>query len=145
MMDIVDPATRSRMMSGIKGKNTKPEISVRRHLHRMGFRFRLHDEGLAGNPDIILPKWRACVFVHGCFWHRHEGCRFTTMPSTRTDFWNEKFSRNVQRDRQVVMRLREAGWRVATVWECALKKDEVATVKRLAEWIRSEVPMTDIS
>ena len=144
MTDIVDPATRSRMMSGIRGKNTKPEMVVRRRLHAMGFRFRLHDRTLAGSPDIILPKWRACVFVHGCFWHRHEGCQFATTPSTRADFWSEKFSRNVERDRQVAIRLIDAGWRVATVWECALRKNEAATIKQLADWVCSETPDVEI-
>lgn len=135
MADVVDKATRSRMMSAIKGKNTKPEMVVRQGLHRAGFRFRLHAPGLPGKPDLILPKWRAAIFVHGCFWHRHPGCRFTTTPATRPDFWAEKFRRNVLRDQQNLTALRDLGWRVATVWECELRLG-ADVVDKLAIWLR---------
>ena len=137
--DIVDQQTRSRMMSGIRGKNTKPEMALRRALHARGFRFRLHSKKVHGRPDLVLPKYRAVVFVHGCFWHRHEGCRYTTNPSTREDFWRAKFEANVARDEAVLGELLEEGWRVATVWECALRKPDQAkaTVNLLAAWLRS--------
>lgn len=137
MADIVDQQTRSRMMSGIRGKNTKPELALRRALHAHGFRFRLHSGKVHGRPDLVLPKHRAVVFVHGCFWHRHEGCRYTTTPATRPEFWQAKFDANVARDSAVRTKLFEDGWRVATVWECALRKPEKvsATTDRLAAWL----------
>lgn len=129
MTDVVDPETRSRMMSGIKGKDTGPELAVRRYLHAAGLRFRLHYKLLPGRPDIVLPKFRSVVFVHGCFWHRHEGCPYATSPATRPDFWSKKFSRNIQRDTDKDRALRMAGWQVLTIWECEardpLKLDEL--------------------
>ncbi|WP_085598392.1 MULTISPECIES: very short patch repair endonuclease [unclassified Pseudomonas] len=125
-MDIVDQATRSRMMAGIKGKDTRPELVVRRFLHAHGYRFRLHRRDLPGKPDIILPRLKVCIFVHGCFWHRHAGCRYAVLPKTRVDFWIEKLESNVDRDRKVLQELDRAGWRVFTVWECELKTPEVA-------------------
>jgi len=122
MVDIVDRATRSRMMAGIRGTNTVPELAVRRFLHRSGFRFRLHGRQLPGRPDVVLPKYRAAVFVHGCFWHRHPGCRFATTPATRRAFWQGKFRENVERDRRQQRALRSAGWRVFVVWECELDR-----------------------
>ena len=98
MTDIVDSQTRSRMMSGIRGKNTKPELALRRSLHALGFRYRLHAKGIPGKPDIVMPKYRAVIFVHGCFWHRHAGCRYATVPATRPEFWATKFDANVVRD-----------------------------------------------
>lgn len=139
MADVVDKATRSRMMSGIKGKNTKPEMVVRQGLHRAGFRFRLHAPGLPGKPDLILPKWRAAIFVHGCFWHRHPGCRFTTTPATRPEFWAEKFRHNVLRDQRNQAALRNQGWRVATVWECDLRQGSEA-IEKLVAWLREGSP-----
>ncbi len=140
MVDIVDKATRSRMMAGIKGRNTKPERVLRRALHAHGFRYRLHPKNVAGRPDLILPKYKAVVFVHGCFWHRHEGCRYATTPATRPEFWQAKFSANVARDIAVRDSLLETGWRVATAWECALRKPEQveAVANLLAKWLRSE-------
>lgn len=126
-MDIVDSATRSRMMSGIRGKNTRPELLVRKFLHAHGFRFRLHRKDLPGNPDIVLPKLKTCIFVHGCFWHRHPGCRYATMPKTRTEFWAEKFSKNVARDARSILALRQLGWRAIIIWECQLKAPELTT------------------
>lgn len=140
MTDIVDQQTRSRMMSGIRGKNTKPELALRRALHARGFRFRLHSGKVQGRPDLVLAKHRAVVFVHGCFWHRHEGCRYTTVPATRPEFWRAKFDANTARDSTVRTRLLEDGWRVATVWECALRKPEQvkASTESLSFWLRSE-------
>ena len=137
MSDIVDQKTRSRMMSGIRGKNTKPELALRRALHASGFRFRLHSGKVHGRPDLILPKHRAVVFVNGCFWHRHEGCRYATVPATRPEFWRAKFEANTARDSAVRTRLLEDGWRVATVWECALRRtgQVSATTDRLAAWL----------
>lgn len=146
MTDIVDQETRSRMMSGIRGKNTKPELALRRALHTRGFRFRLHSSKVHGRPDLALPKYRAVVFVHGCFWHRHEGCRYTTTPSTRPEFWQAKFDANVARDNTVRATLLEDGWRVATVWECALRKpDQVdASAKLLSAWLLSDEDQIEI-
>ena len=139
MTDIVDKQTRSRMMAGIKGKDTKPELVLRRALHARGFRYRLHPKNVPGRPDLVFQKHHAIIFVHGCFWHRHEGCRYTTTPSTRPEFWQTKFDANVARDRSVHDQLLDAGWRVATVWECALRRpEETALVANLlAAWLRS--------
>ncbi|MBY3441612.1 DNA mismatch endonuclease Vsr [Rhizobium laguerreae] len=146
MMDIVDKATRSRMMSNIRGRDTRPEVMLRKALHRLGFRFRLHVKGLPGKPDIVLPKYRAAIFAHGCFWHRHHGCRFATSPATRAEFWNAKFMGNVERDGRVRDALNGAGWRVATVWECALRKpqDAVVAAEVVAEWLSSEFVTLEI-
>lgn len=118
MVDVVDKATRSRMMSGIKGKNTRPEMMVRRYLHGRGFRYRLHVKGLPGTPDLVLPKYRAVIFVHGCFWHQHQGCRYATIPKTRKEFWLEKLAANRCRDLANETKLGALGWRVLTIWEC---------------------------
>lgn len=118
VMDRLTSAQRSKLMRRVKGKNTRPEKAVRSVLHRLGFRFRLHRKDLPGRPDIVLPKYRAVVFVHGCYWHRHGGCRRTTTPSARRAFWEEKFSANVERDRRNREALIGAGWRVLVVWEC---------------------------
>lgn len=121
MADIVSKEARSKMMSGIKGKNTKPEMLVRSMLHKMGYRFRLHMNDLPGKPDIVLPKYHTVVFVHGCFWHRHSGCKYAYTPKSRSDFWNEKFKQNVERDFANREGLQKAGWVVLTVWECETK------------------------
>ncbi|HED8873731.1 very short patch repair endonuclease [Pseudomonas aeruginosa] len=125
-MDIVDSATRSRMMSGIRGRDTKPEMTVRKFLHARGYRFRLHRKDLPGRPDLVLPRFKTCIFIHGCFWHHHEGCRFATLPKTRADFWAQKLRDNVERDRRVQEELVRKGWRVLTIWECELKSPEAA-------------------
>ena len=122
MADIVDTQTRSRMMSGIRGKDTRPELALRRALHARGFRYRLHARGVTGRPDLVLPKYRAIIFVHGCFWHRHENCRFAKTPATRREFWADKFAANIARDQFFQESLLAEGWRVATIWECALRK-----------------------
>lgn len=139
MVDIVDKQTRSRMMAGIKGKNTKPELVLRKALHAMGYRFRLHDKRLPGRPDIVLPKWNAVIEVHGCFWHRHADCRYATTPNTRTEFWTKKFAANVARDRRNVEQLQASGWRTAVVWECRLREKEIdELLAELGHWIRSK-------
>jgi DNA mismatch endonuclease, patch repair protein len=139
LTDVVDPATRSRMMAGIKGKNTRPEMLVRRGLHAMGFRYRLHDKRLPGKPDLVFPKYRAAIFVHGCFWHGHD-CPAFKWPKTREPFWREKISANQKRDKQQIADLVRAGWNVSVVWECALRSkrpDELATLLRLlATWMQ---------
>lgn len=123
MVDVVDPATRSRMMSGIRGKDTKPEILVRKYLHSRGLRYRLHVKILPGKPDIVCSKYHAVVFVHGCFWHQHADCKFATIPSSRTDFWTNKLCENVARDEYQIAALKGLGWRVFVVWECELKNN----------------------
>lgn len=138
--DIVDPATRSRMMAGIRGKDTRPELLVRRGLHALGFRFRLHDRLLPGKPDIVLPRWRAVILIHGCFWHGH-GCHLFKWPSTREEFWRQKIGRNREVDLRSEAALREAGWRRAIVWECALKgrtrQPLPDVIGALAHWLKS--------
>lgn len=140
LTDVVDTNTRSRMMAGIRGKNTTPEIRLRKALHRAGFRFRIHDAKLPGRPDIILPRYRAAIFVHGCFWHRHEGCRNASVPKSNAAFWEEKFRNNVERDRRNIRGLRAEGWRVAVVWECAIRRcGEGPITLELGTWLRSDV------
>ncbi|MBH0238934.1 DNA mismatch endonuclease Vsr [Methylobrevis sp. L22] len=138
MPDVVDAATRSRMMSGIRGKDTQPEMIVRRGLHSRGFRFRLHDKRLPGSPDLVFPGRRAVIFVHGCFWHGHS-CHLFRMPATRQEFWCSKIEGNTARDKVVEATLVADGWRVLTIWECALKGRErlpVDTVlDRAAAWL----------
>lgn len=141
MADIVDAATRSRMMSGIRRRDTKLEVAVRKALHARGFRYRVDVRKLPGCPDIVLPRWRAAIFVHGCFWHAHD-CGLCRIPSTRPEFWREKLSANAERDRRNETRLLDAGWRVATIWECALRgkgaEALMRAVDRIERWIRSD-------
>jgi DNA mismatch endonuclease, patch repair protein len=117
-MDRISKEHRSWNMSRIRGRDTSAELRVRSALHRLGYRFRLHSAHLPGRPDIVLPKHRTVLFVHGCFWHRHSRCKFATTPSTNAKFWNRKFKENVARDRRNIAALRRAGWRVKVVWEC---------------------------
>ncbi len=124
MADVHTPAQRSYNMSRIKGKNTKPEMLVRKFLHANGFRYRLHDKKLPGKPDIVLPKYKTVIFVHGCFWHGHEGCKYYTVPKTRTEWWEEKINGNIVKDNKAVQHLQQAGWKVIIIWECHLKKDK---------------------
>lgn len=121
MADVFSKRKRSEVMSRIRGTNTKPELRVRSILHRMGYRFRVNVATLPGRPDIVLPRFRTVVLVHGCFWHRHSDCRFATIPKTRTDFWSAKFSGNISRDKVKQRELRRLGWRVLTIWECELR------------------------
>jgi DNA mismatch endonuclease, patch repair protein len=138
MIDIVDQKTRSRMMSGIRGKNTKPEVVLRKKLHAMGFRFNLHRRDLPGCPDIVLPKHNASIFVHGCYWHRHDGCHLATNPASNADFWQMKFTANRERDARNLQDLAAMGWRLAVVWECSLRKDPDSTAIAVADWLTSE-------
>lgn len=136
-MDIVSPTVRSRMMGGIRGKNTGPELIVRSVAHRLGLRFRLHRADLPGRPDVVFPRHRAVVLVHGCFWHRHD-CGLAANPKTRPEFWKAKFDGNVRRDAVTRQRLEEAGWRVIVVWEC-----ETANEAALAAQLRHEFGVND--
>ena len=111
---------RSRNMSAIKSKNTKPEIKVRKILHSMGYRFRLHSKDLPGSPDIVLPKYKTVIFVHGCFWHRHENCKYASTPKTRQEFWEAKFRENINRDKLNQENLSSKGWKIIVVWECEI-------------------------
>lgn len=135
MTDSLTPEKRSWNMSRIRSRDTTPERAIRSLLHRLGFRFRLHAKGLPGKPDIVLAKHRAVVLVHGCFWHRHPGCRYATTPGTRTDWWQTKFTRNVQRDAAVRAALETADWRVLTVWACELRTPD-ALAARLVQFLR---------
>ncbi len=135
---------RSRMMSSIRGKNTQPELALRKALFYAGFRYRLHQRKLPGSPDLVFPKYRAALFVHGCFWHRHEGCRYTTMPKTNVAFWTLKFEGNVDRDMRSVAALRDAGWRVAVVWECALKRSLDEVCEKVSDWLRGSEQLLTI-
>lgn len=120
-MDIYTREKRSELMSRIRTTNTKPEVVVRKTLHRLRYRFRLHRKDLPGNPDIVLPRFQAVIFVHGCFWHHHIGCAKSKLPSTNVQFWTNKILGNVKRDKQVIANLRRSGWRVLVVWECETK------------------------
>jgi DNA mismatch endonuclease (patch repair protein) len=115
---------RSRNMSAIKSKNTKPEIKVRKILHSMGYRFRLHSKDLPGSPDIVLPKYKTVIFVHGCFWHRHENCKYASTPKTRKEFWNKKFKENIKRDLEIQDKIKNLDWRSVVIWECETKNIE---------------------
>jgi DNA mismatch endonuclease, patch repair protein len=146
MTDIVDRLTRSRMMSGIRAKDTKPEVDVRRALHARGFRFRLHDRRLPGRPDIVLARYSAVIFVHGCFWHGHD-CRFFKEPKTRPEFWLPKIERNRASDAKHQKALNESGWRVATVWECALRGKQAnveVVANHLAHWLRGKTSSIEV-
>jgi len=146
MADIVDRSTRSRMMSGIRGKDTRPELLLRRELHSRGFRYRLHAKHLPGRPDLILSKYNAVIFVHGCFWHRHSGCRYTTTPATRVQFWQAKFEANVARDLDVQQALASSGWRIAIIWECALRRSNQieSTGRQISTWLESDADTLEI-
>ena len=122
---------RSRNMSAIKSKNTKPEIAVRKLLHSMGYRFRLHRKDLPGSPDIVLPKYKTVIFVHGCFWHRHNNCKYATTPKTRKEFWENKFDENVKRDNLNQANLSLKGWKIIILWECQLKEDMKKRIREL--------------
>lgn len=123
MTDVHDIATRSYNMSKVRSVDTKPEMLVRKFLHSKGFRFRLHNKGLPGKPDLTLPKYRVVIFVNGCFWHGHEGCKYFVIPKTRTDWWLKKINRNKQLDNENFYVLQETGWNIITIFECELKKD----------------------
>lgn len=147
MTDVVSPGKRSEMMSGIQGKNTKPELLVRSRLHRLGFRFRLHDKHLPGKPDLVFTKYRAVVFVHGCFWHRHQ-CHLFRWPKTRAEFWREKINGNVNNDKKVLQQLSEMGWRTGIIWECSIKGrkrlDIEVVITAIAKWLKGDEKILEI-
>ena len=144
MADIFDPAKRSEIMSRIRGRDTKPELLVRRIAHGLGFRFRLHRRDLPGCPDIVFPKYRAVIQVHGCFWHRHPNCRFASSPKTRVEYWTKKFEGNVQRDRRNERALTDLGWRTMVIWECETK-DTNAVAARIESFLREKDSDSDES
>lgn len=138
MADVHDKKTRSYNMSRIRGKNTKPELLVRRFLHARGYRYRLHVKDLPGKPDIVLPKYKTVIFVHGCFWHGHENCRYFVVPKTRTDWWLAKINGNTANDEKAEKALKDLGWRVITLWECSLKPATIdATLAALLKTLPS--------
>lgn len=135
MSDKLTPEKRSWNMSRIKGKDTKIEVEVRKYLFSKGYRFRKNDKRYPGKPDIVLPKYHVAIFVHGCFWHRHEGCKDATTPKTRTEFWLKKFDKNVKNDQIKQEKLKEMGWRVIVIWECELKRD----FQGIMDWLEQEL------
>lgn len=138
-MDRISSEHRSWNMSQIKNKDTKIEVMVRKYLFAQGFRFRKNDKRFPGKPDVILPKYKTAIFINGCFWHRHEGCKYATVPKTRTEYWLEKFNRNVSNDNKHRQELEAMGWRVITIWECELKKNRFEdTMRQVAAEIRGD-------
>ena len=138
--------TRSEMMSRIRSKDTVPEMLVRRGLHSLGFRFRLHRNDLPGRPDLALPRYRAIIFIHGCFWHAHTGCKNFRIPVTRPEFWTKKLMDNRRRDQTNQQKLKEAGWRVLIVWECATRLYSVSTLSdKVAKWLKGTECKDEIS
>ena len=133
------PMSRSEMMSRIGPRDTAPEMAIRRTLHRAGYRFQLHRKDLPGRPDLTLPKHRAVIFIHGCFWHGHEGCRNFRIPKTNSAFWKEKIARNIERDRRALVSLKLLDWRVLVVWECATGAKRVEkTASEIASWLQEQ-------
>lgn len=147
MPDIVDAPTRSRMMSGIRGQNTKPELLIRKALHALGFRYRIHTRNVPGRPDLVLPRYKAAIFINGCFWHGHD-CALFRLPDTRRDFWREKIARNVRRDALVRDQVIAAGWRHLTVWECAIRgRQKIGieqTIKRIVRWLKAPAKSAEV-
>ncbi len=139
-MDIVDNKSRSRMMANIRSKNTKPELTVRKALYHSGYRYRLDTKIGKIRPDIVLTKKKVAIFVHGCYWHRHAGCRLCYTPKTRIEFWNKKFLENIARDNRVESELQLQGWRIALFWECATRNEAIFKMElaRLVRWLDSE-------
>lgn len=136
MTDTVDKQTRSRVMSRVQHKNTRPEMVVRRLVHGAGFRYRLHAKDLPGKPDLVFRTRRKVIFVHGCFWHRHSGCKLARLPKSRLDFWEPKLEKNKERDQRDIATLRQSGWEVLVVWECQLK-DHQRLLKELVEFLEA--------
>ncbi|MCU4529119.1 DNA mismatch endonuclease Vsr [Acinetobacter baumannii] len=147
MIDIVDTSTRSRIMASIKGRDTKPEILIRKLLHKRGFRFRLHVKELPGKPDVVLKKYKAVIFINGCFWHGHKDCHLFKLPATRTDFWEEKINKNQLNDTKTIKLLLDNDWRVCVVWECSVrgaKKDLNIVINSISNWLLSDSIFTEI-
>ena len=137
MPDVFSPEERSRVMAKVRGKDTKPELLVRSLVHRMGYRFRLHNKRLPGNPDIVLPRHKKNIFVHGCFWHQHEGCRHADRPTSNTDYWNDKLDNTIERDRANLVKLQAMGWQVLVVWECEMR-DHRQLIQLLSDFLVNE-------
>jgi len=145
--DVVDRKTRSRMMSGIRGKDTKPELIIRKILHALGFRYKLHDKQLPGSPDMVFPKYKAVIFVNGCFWHGHN-CHLFKWPSSREEFWHNKITRTQEKDKENIEELLQENWRVLQIWECAIKGKERLPTEKIIEkvsfWLKSSQTQLDI-
>ncbi|WP_462271053.1 very short patch repair endonuclease [Desulfobacter sp.] len=131
-MDVFSKGKRSQIMSHISGKDTKPEILVRSLLHRMGYRFRLHKKNMPGKPDIVLPKYKKVIFVHGCFWHGHENCPRSKRPSTNVEFWNKKIDANIERDKKIIKSLEYLGWKTLIIWTCEIKNEDALKHKLIS-------------
>lgn len=146
MADIVTKEQRSKMMAGIRGKGTKPELLVRQTLTADGFRYRLHRRDLPGTPDVVMPGRKIAIFVHGCFWHQHQGCKFAKLPASNENFWRHKFDENKRRDLLALAALKDSGWRILTVWECATRTKESTDSfgMRIREWIESDCVLMEI-
>ena len=139
MADVHNKATRSYNMSQIKGKDTKPEMLVRKLLFAQGFRYRIHDKNLAGKPDIVLPKYKTVIFINGCFWHGHKNCKYFVIPKTRTDWWTNKINRNIKNDAANKISLKNQGWKILTIWECKLKSKFIeSTIDKLILKLREQ-------
>ena len=145
MVDVVSSEKRSQMMAGITGKNTKPEILVRKILHRMGYRFRLHKKSLPGKPDIVLPRYKIVIFVQGCFWHGHENCHLFRLPKSRTEFWEAKIAGNKVRDEKVLTELSQLGYRILEVWECSLKGKSALDINEIEKEMHQFILLSDSS
>ncbi|MFH1304601.1 MAG: DNA mismatch endonuclease Vsr [Planctomycetota bacterium] len=135
MTDTLTKKQRSKVMSKVRSRDTKPEWILRCGLHRLGFRYRLKNSHLPGSPDLTFPKFHAAVFVHGCYWHRHIGCKDASTPKSNVDFWERKFAENVERDRRIIREFGNLGWRILVVWECELTRKTVETIHRVAYWL----------
>ena len=148
MVDVVDKKSRSRMMSGISGKNTKPEMLIRKGLHRRGFRYRLHKSDLPGKPDLVFPKYKAIILVNGCFWHQHD-CHLFKWPSTREEFWRKKILGNKARDERNLKIYSELGWKVLVIWECAIKgktrRPLSEVIETAVEWLQLDTQNSEVS
>jgi len=146
LADVVDKPTRSRMMAGIKGRNTKPELRLRTLLHSAGFRYRIHADNLPGKPDLVFRRHHAVILVQGCFWHRHSGCRWATTPASNAGFWAEKLGKNVERDVRNISELQALGWRVGTVWECALRQlSDIEITGMVSSWLLGTEGLLDVA
>lgn len=143
MTDMFSKEQRSRCMSHIRSKNTKPELIVRKYLFSRGFRYRIHVKSLPGTPDIVLPQYSTCIFINGCFWHGHEGCKYFILPKTRTDWWKTKIERNIKRDKEERIQLRDLGWHVIQVWECQLKPNKKEETLNSIEYTLNQIFLND--
>jgi DNA mismatch endonuclease (patch repair protein) len=145
MSDTLSKEKRSQLMAKVRDKNTRPELLVRKWLHRNGYRFRLYRKDLPGKPDIVLPKYKTVIFIHGCFWHRHLKCTDASIPSANQEFWIDKFSSTIRRDSRVLRELHTLGWKTMVILECQLEKDTVATINRVANWLSLGKITSDLS